>query len=283
MAPADCCLATVRHLSLVGRLSFGPERCPRLIRWINRSIINLLSPYHAIPFVDPTRPPYFSASASAARAHSCSINSIARARTRSSLFSYARINGSIDPGGADCAQVSKARSLVPTSGESRSLAIHAGTTSTSTGTAGFEDGTGAAEGLSPPRTIPFPDAEPVPLTEARGTELAARVNGSLRGDGLCSGRGGPPALARGPRFGALSDEAGPQPASPARSIRLMNGARRGYSRRRRGRDGCMSSNLSGDAGDENVTGQYARSKPTLPIVKLSGPAVYLHWHLQRNF
>ena len=34
-----------------------------------------------------------------------------------------------------------------------------------------------------------------------------------------------PTLAFGPRLGALSDEAGPQPASPARSIRLRSIAR----------------------------------------------------------
>ena len=211
-----------------------------------------ITPLPPIRWVYPSPLPYFPASA--ARAQSCSINSIARARTRSSLFSYARINGSIAPGGADCTQASRARSLVPISGESRSLAIHAGTSRVSTGSVGFEDGTGAAEGLFPPGTLPFPDIEPVPFSEAGGRGLAvgviaAGVNGSLRGNGLCWDWGGPPALARAPRFGALSDEAGPQPASPARSIRLMSGTRCGPSRLRHDRDGPMSSGLSGDAGN----------------------------------
>ena len=40
----------------------------------------------------------------------------------------------------------------------------------------------------------------------------------MRGDGPCLDRGGPPTLARDSRFSALSDAAGPQPASPAKSI-----------------------------------------------------------------
>ena len=49
----------------------------------------------------------------------------------------------------------------------------------------------------------------------------------------------PLTLARDSRLGALSDEAGPQPASPARNIRLRNSARHG-------RDGRIYSDLSGD-------------------------------------
>jgi hypothetical protein len=79
--------------------------------------------------------------------------------------------------------------------------------------------------------------------------LAAGVNGSLRGDGPCLERGGPLTLARDSRLGALSDEAGPQPASPARNIRLRSSARRGHNRRRHGRDGLMSLGLSDGAGE----------------------------------
>ena len=76
----------------------------------------------------------------------------------------------------------------------------------------------------------------------------------LPGNGLCLETDGPPTLARDSRLGALSDEAGPQPASPARSIRLTSSPRRGHSRHRHGRNGRMSSGLSGGAVDrESVT------------------------------
>jgi hypothetical protein len=166
----------------------------------------------------PTPPLYFSASAFGSQ--SCSINCCDRVRTRSSLSSKARINGATAPGGADCAQVSRAWSRTRTFGELSLWAIHSGTTRPSTGCPGSEDRTGTAWGLSPPGTVPVPDAEPVPFTEPRGTGLAARVtgaNGSLRGDGPCLDRGGPPTLARDSTLGALSDEAGPQPASPTSS------------------------------------------------------------------
>jgi hypothetical protein len=96
-------------------------------------------------------------------------------------------------------------------------AIQSGTTRPSTGCPGSEDRAGSAWGLSPPGTVPVPEAEPVPLTEARGKGLAAWVNASLRGDGPCVDRDGPSTLARDSRLGALSDEAGPQPASPTSS------------------------------------------------------------------
>jgi len=82
--------------------------------------------------------------------------------------------------------------------------------------------------------------------EARGKGLAAGVIGSLPGDAPCLDRGGPPTLARGSRFGAWSDEAGPQPDSPVRSIGPRSQARRGHSRRTHGRDGRVSSALSGN-------------------------------------
>jgi hypothetical protein len=115
-------------------------------------------------------------------------------------------------------------------------AIHSGTTKPSTGCPGSEERSGTAWGLSPPATIPVPDDSPGPLTETRGTGLAAWVTGIkglLPGDGPCLETDGPLTLAFGPRFGALSDEAGPQPASPARSIRLRKSARHD-------RDGRMS-------------------------------------------
>ena len=121
------------------------------------------------------------------------------------------------------------------SGDSSSLAIHAGMTEVSPESAGFGDGTGSSGGLFFP--VSPPDVAPAILTGARGTGFAVGVNGSLRGDGLCSDGGGPATLARGPRFDALSDEAGPQPDSPARSIRLRSSASRGHSRCRDGRDG----------------------------------------------
>ena len=125
-------------------------------------------------------------------------------------------------------------------------------TRASIGFAGFADGAGAALGLSPPETVPSPGRGPVPFFDARAAGfavggLAAEAKGSVRGDGFFWDEGGPPRLARGPRVGALSDDADPQPASPARSIRLMSNVRRGQTRSRGGRDGRMPSALSGDA------------------------------------
>ena len=231
--------------------------------------------YPVIPFTPlplasfPTTPPYFSASAF--RSQSCSINCCARARTRSSLSSKARINGSIAPGGADCAQVSRAWSRTRTFGELSLWAIHSGTTKPATECPGSEDKTGTAWGFSPPGTVPVPDMEPVPFSEARGVGLAAEVNASLFGDGPCLDMSGPLTLARSSRLDALSDEAGPQPASPTRSSRLRNSPRCGQ-RADEGtvvmdaRDGCMASNLSHVHSDENISGENARYKPTLSIV-----------------
>jgi len=72
----------------------------------------------------------------------------------------------------------------------------------------------------------------------------------LLGDAFCFAAAGPFTLARGPRFGALSDEAGPQPASPARSTRLRSIAR--YER-----DRCISS----DRSRGTVMGDEERSTP----------------------
>jgi hypothetical protein len=234
---------------------------------LNCSTITPLSPYHAVPFVYPPTPPY--CSASAFRAQSCWINCCARARTRSSLSSKARINGSTAPGGADCAQVSRARSRTRTFGELSLWAIHSGTTRPSTGCPSSEDRTGTALGLSPPETVPVPDAEPFPFPEARGAGLAsvvAGMNESLRGDEPCLDRDDPSTLALGPRFGALSDEAGPQPASPARNSRLRGIARHS-------RDGRMSLDLSGGA--SMGIGNGSREDPILrrwPLAR-HGP-----WH-----
>ena len=164
------------------------------------------------------RPSLFSASTFLAQ--SCSINCCARARTRSSLSSKARMNGSTAPGGASRAQASRARSRTRTFGELSFWAISSGTAKPSTGCPGSEERTGAVRGLIPPGTVPFPDAEPVSFPEARGAGVAAwvtGVNGLLPGIGPCLERGGPPTLARDSRLGALSDEAGPQPASPTSS------------------------------------------------------------------
>ena len=87
----------------------------------------------------------------------------------------------------------------------------------------LEEETDTVLGLSPPGTLPVPDDESVPLTETRGTGLAAGVtgvNGLLPGDGPCVERGSPPMPARDSRFGALSDEGGPHPANPVRNTRL---------------------------------------------------------------
>jgi hypothetical protein len=153
-------------------------------------------------------------------------------------------------------------------GELSLWAIHSGTTRPSTGCPGSDDKTGTAWGLSPPGTVPVPEAEPVPFPGARDTGLAAwvtGVNGLLPGDGLCLESGGLLTLARDSRLDALSDEAGPQPASPARSIRLRSSTRCGLSRRWHGRNGCMASNLSRVHSNEKISGEFARYTPKLPI------------------
>lgn len=182
-------------------------------------------------------------SASAARAQFCSINSIALARTRSSLFSKARINGSSAPGGAVCTHLSNARNLVPISGDSRSLAIQAGTTRGSSASAGLEEETGTDWGPCPPGAVPFPEARPTSLPDATGTEVAAWVTGGislLLGNELCLERAASLPLARDTEFGELSDDAGPQLASPARNIRLRSGVRHDLSRDRECRDGSTA-------------------------------------------
>lgn len=172
---------------------------------------------------------------------------MARARTRSSsLLAYAWIKGSIDPAGANITQVSRAWSLVPASGEFRSFAIHAGTTRVSIGSADFADGAGAVLELSPIRAVPLAGTGPVLFSEARGAgltvaELAAEARGSIR-DG-----------------GAFSDEAGPQPASPARSNRLMGSVRQRQTGCRDDLDRLMPSGLLGDEvnGHVNDAPSYA--------------------------
>ncbi len=128
---------------------------------------------------------------------------------------------------------------MPASGEVSSLAIHAGTTKGGSVSVGLVDGVGSAEGLPSPGTVSFPDAATVSFPEVRGPGLEARVaevNGLLPGDGLCLETDGPPTLPLGPRLGELSDEAGPQPATAVRSIRLR-------SIPRHDRDGPMSLDL----------------------------------------
>ena len=58
---------------------------------------------------------------------------------------------------------------VATSGESSSLAIRSGTTKPSSGCPDLVDGTGAAPGLPPPGTVPFPATLSVLFPEASGT------------------------------------------------------------------------------------------------------------------
>ena len=90
------------------------------------------------------------------------------------------------------------------------------------------------------------------MIEARDTELAVLltgVNGSLPGDELIWETDGPPKLKLGPRFGALSEEAGPQPASPARSTKLRSNVERGDDRCRHGCSKCMFTGYSDDVGD----------------------------------
>ena len=58
------------------------------------------------------------------------------------------------PGGAVWVQVSRAKSRTRTSGESSSLAIHAGTTKGSSVSVDLEEETDTVLGLSPPGTSP---------------------------------------------------------------------------------------------------------------------------------
>ncbi|OAI45173.1 hypothetical protein AYO43_01840 [Nitrospira sp. SCGC AG-212-E16] len=84
------------------------------------------------------------------------------------------------------------------------------------------------------------------MTEAKDTGLAAWVAGVdelLLGDALCLDTAGPLTLARDSRFGALSDEAGPQLTSPAKSTTLKSSLMRGGSRCRYVCDGGMSSDV----------------------------------------
>ena len=225
----------------------------RLAHASSQVLVMPLSPgsqlFHDIPafsLVHPTTPSY--SSAAAFLAQSCSSSCCASARTRSSLSSKARMNGSTAPGGAVCAQASRARSRTRTFGELSFWTISSGTTKPSTGCSGPEDTTDTGWELSPPGTVPIPDVEPVPLTEAMGTGLSAWMAGVdelLLDDHGFDDAAGPLALARDSRFGALSDEAGPQPASPARTTRLRSNLRRGSSRFGYGCDGGMSSGLSG--------------------------------------
>jgi hypothetical protein len=60
-------------------------------------------------------------------------------------------------------------------------------------------------------------------------------------------------LADDPRVGALSDEAGPQPASPTRNSKLMGSIKRGQTKNCDRSDGHMYSGLSVDAGNDSVS------------------------------
>jgi len=64
------------------------------------------------------------------------------------------------------------------------LAIQAGTTRLSMGSIGFGEGIGAAEELSASGAVLLPDPEPFPLSEVKGTGLAAGAAWSFRGGGL---------------------------------------------------------------------------------------------------
>lgn len=207
------------------------------------------TPLSLYPYRSP-RSPLFSASAFLAQ--SCSINCCARARTRSSLSSKARMNGSTAPGGASRAQASRALSRTSTLGELSFWAIDSGTTKPPTVCPGSEDRTGPVEGLSPPGTVPIPDAGPGPLTEASDESLDDGGDASLRGNGPCLDKGGSPILVFCPRFGALSDTGDPQAVSPPRSIKLRSSARWRHGRCRDGCSGGIFSGLSDNAGDEGI-------------------------------
>lgn len=123
----------------------------------------------------------------------------------------------MDPTGAVSAQVSRARSLVSTYGEARSLANHAGTSRVSIGFADFlVVESGVALGLSPTGIVSFVGTGP---SEARGAGLGRKS-----------------------RVGVSSEGAGPHAAKPVRST---SGSRN----RRAGR---MPSGLSGDVVQNNV-------------------------------
>ena len=76
------------------------------------------------------------------------------------------------------------------------------------------------------------DAEPIPLPKTSGIGLAwlTGVYGLSPDDGLCLDLSGPLMPARDSRSGALSDEAGPQPVSPTKSVRVRTRVRYDQSR-----------------------------------------------------
>ena len=80
------------------------------------------------------------------------------------------------------------------------------------------------------------------------------------------GQDDPSTLALGPRFGALSDEAGPQPASPARNSRLRGIAIHS-------RDGRMSLDLQVALGMGNGNGSRED-----PILRRWTLARHRAWH-----
>ena len=89
--------------------------------------------------------------------------------------------------------------------------------------AGFVDAAAPASRLSPPVSPPFPGAGPVVFPEARDTGFPFAATGameSLSGDEPCVEMDDSLTFTRCPRFDMLSEDAGPQPASPARRIRF---------------------------------------------------------------
>ena len=145
-------------------------------------------------------------------------------------------------------------------------------TSASMGFAGFVDWAGATIGPSPPETLPSPGTEPVPFSEPRRkglavAERAAEAKWFVRGGGFFWDEGGSPRLAGGPRVGALSDEADPQPASPARSIRLMSSARNGKTGSWDGRDRRMPLAFQG-MHSMKMSPVNIQNTPTLTIANL---------------
>jgi len=107
--------------------------------------------------------------------------------------------------------------------------------------------------LSPPGTVPIPDAGPGPLTEARDEELDVGCDASLRGGEPGLDKGGPPMLVFCRRFGSLSDTGDPQAVSPPRNIKLSSSVR--------WRDGCRGGIFSGfsdNAGDEGIEKHCSR-------------------------
>lgn len=144
------------------------------------------------------------------------------------------------------------------------MAIHAGTTRSSIGFADFADEPEATFELSSIATVLLPGIDPVPFSKASGTGLAiadgaGEAKGSVRGGWFFWDEGSSVKLARGSRVAVLSDEADPQPASPARIKRLIGSARDEQTATKGGRDGRMPSDLSGGVIIENVTGEVTRS------------------------